>query len=50
MPHSRDDLGDDGVAEVEVLDKGQNAGSVVSSPSILVASFNKVTKEGGVPH
>jgi hypothetical protein len=43
-------LGDGGVVEVEVLDKGQYVGSVVNSPGILIAFFSGIAKKGGVPH
>jgi hypothetical protein len=34
MPHSRDDLGDGGVAQVEMLNEGQDVGRVVGSLGI----------------
>jgi len=39
MPHPRDDLGDGGVAQVEMLNEGYNIRSVVGSPGVLVTSF-----------
>jgi hypothetical protein len=50
VPQSHYDLGGCGVAEVEVLDKGQEIGGVVGSPGILIASSGGVAEEGGVPH
>jgi hypothetical protein len=50
VPQFRYDLGGCGVAEVEVLDEGQEVGGVVGSPSILIASFGGVAEEGGGPH
>ncbi|CAK9272350.1 unnamed protein product [Sphagnum jensenii] len=34
MPHSSDDLGDRGVAEIQLLDEGDDAGSVLLPPGI----------------
>ncbi len=50
MPHSSDDLGDRGVAEIQLLDEGDDAGSVLLPPGIPVSSLSRVTKERGVAH
>ncbi len=50
MPHSRNDLGYGWIAQVEVLNEGQDVGNVVCSPGVLVPSFGWVAKEGGIRH
>jgi hypothetical protein len=50
IPHSGDDLGDRGVAEIQLLDEGDDAGSVLLLPGIPVSSLSRVTKERGVAH
>jgi hypothetical protein len=50
MPHSGDDLGDRGVAKIQLLDEGDDVGSVLLPPGIPVSSLSRVTKERGIAH
>ncbi len=50
VPHSGDDLGDCRVAEVQMLDESDDAGSVLLPPCISVSPLSRVAKEGGVAH
>ncbi len=50
VPHPGNDLGDRRVAEVQVLDESDDAGSVLLPPCISVSPLSRVAKEGGVTH
>ncbi len=50
MPHSGNDLGDRRVAEAQMLDESDDAGSVLLPPCISVSPLSRVAKEGGVAH
>jgi hypothetical protein len=50
VPHSGDDLDDRRVTKIQLLDEGDDAGSVLLPPGIPISSFSKVTKERGVAH
>ncbi len=50
VPHYGNDLGDRRVAEAQMLDKSDDAGSVLLPPCISVSPLSGVAKEGGVAH
>jgi len=50
VPHSGNDLGDCQLAEVQMLDESDDAGSVLLPPCISVSPLSRVAKEGGVAH
>ncbi len=50
MPHLCNDLGGRGVAQVQILREGDDAGCEAGAPRVLVSSFGEVAKEGGVFH
>ncbi len=50
VPHSGNDLDNRRVLDVQLLDEGDDAGSVLLPPGILVSSLGRVSKERGVAH
>jgi len=50
MPHSGNNLGDCRVAEAQMLDESDDAGSVLLPPCVSVSPLSRVSKEGGVAH
>ncbi len=48
VPHSGNDLDDRRVVKVQLLDEGDDAGSVLLPPDILVSPLSRVSKERGV--